>query len=86
MEASARNATALAPLIPAVMEVLAGIIEEGLSDGVAVFSAHNGPVVDGKSMDRALSTMYKECQMSSRAAKSTAKQAIDKGGFSADEP
>eukprot|EP00878_Enallax_costatus_P013401 GHUV01014013.1.p1 GENE.GHUV01014013.1~~GHUV01014013.1.p1 ORF type:complete len:422 (+),score=154.88 GHUV01014013.1:285-1550(+) len=84
MEASAANSIALAPLIPAVMEVLAGIIEEGLSDGVAVFSAHSGPVIDGKSMDRALSTMYKECQLSSRAAKSSAKQAGAKGGLSAD--
>lgn len=72
IDASTANATALAPLVPAIMEVLAGIIEEGLSDATAVFSAQSGPVIDGKSMDRALNTMYKECQASTRAAKAGA--------------
>lgn len=51
------------------MEVLAGVIEEGLSEAVAVLSAQCGPIIDGKSMDMALNAMYKECQAISRAAK-----------------
>lgn len=62
----------LSALLPGVMEVLAGLIEDELPAAVAPFAAQAGPVIDGKAMDRALNALYRDCTASARAARAAA--------------
>lgn len=74
MEASAEDAAALSMLLPAIMEQLAGLIEEQLIDAVAPLAAQAGQCLDVQAMDKALNTMYRECQAAARAARAVIKQ------------
>lgn len=68
-------ASALSSLLPGIMEVLAGLIEDELPTAVAPLAAQVGPVIDGKAMDRALNALYRECTTSARAAKAAGRAA-----------
>jgi hypothetical protein len=57
---------------PLHMQVLAGMLEDELPTAVAPFATQAGPVIDGRAMDRALNTLYRECTASARAAKAAA--------------
>lgn len=74
LEESASNAARLAPLLPGIMEVFAGLIEDQLADAVAPYAAQAGPVMDVRAMDRALQALYKQCSAGSRASRTAAAQ------------
>jgi hypothetical protein len=67
--ASAEAASGLAPLLPGIMEVLAGLIEDALPAAAAPLAAAAGPVLDVRAMDRALQALYRECSSGSRAGR-----------------
>ncbi len=57
MQATASNAQRLQPLLPAMMECLAGLIEEGIPEALTPFTSIAGPIVDGKVLDKSLNAM-----------------------------
>lgn len=65
----------LSSLLPGIMEVLAGLIENDLPEAVLPFTLQAGPVIDGRAMDRALNNLYRECTTSARAAKAAGRAA-----------
>jgi hypothetical protein len=67
--ASAEAAAGLAPLLPGIMEVLAGLIEDALPAAAAPLAAAAGPVLDVRAMDRALQALYRECSSGSRGGR-----------------
>eukprot|EP00877_Chromochloris_zofingiensis_P001255 jgi/Chrzof1/1112/Cz01g40160.t1 len=74
MEATAGNTAKLQPLVPAIMDCLGGLIEDGLPEALSAFSKVAGPVVDASALDKCLNAMYRECQAGSRAAKQQQQQ------------
>ncbi|KAF6253828.1 hypothetical protein COO60DRAFT_1642879 [Scenedesmus sp. NREL 46B-D3] len=67
--ASPEAAAGLAPLLPGIMEVLAGLTEDALPAAAAPLAAAAGPVLDVRAMDRALQALYRECSKGSRGAR-----------------
>lgn len=68
-------AATLSSLLPGIMEVLAGLIENDLPEAVLPFTVQAGPVIDGRVMDRALNNLYRECTTSARAARAAGRAA-----------
>lgn len=79
-------ASALSSLLPGIMEVLAGLIEEELPTAVAPLAAQVGPLIDGKAMDRALNALYRDCTTSARAAKAAGRAATAAAATAAAAP
>jgi hypothetical protein len=77
--ASAESASGLAPLLPGIMEVLAGLIEDALPAAAAPLAAAAGPVLDVRAMDRALQALYRECSSGSRGGRSSPSKAAAAG-------
>jgi hypothetical protein len=73
--ASAESAAGLAPLLPGIMEVLAGLIEDALPAAAAPLAAAAGPVLDVRAMDRALQALYRECSSGSRTGRGSPSKA-----------
>lgn len=78
---AAPEADVLAPLLPAVMEQLAGVIEEGLPDAVSRLAGAAGPLIDARGMDRALNALYRDVSTAGKVARAAAAaQLRDAGG------
>jgi hypothetical protein len=81
LEAASPEACAgLSPLLPGIMEVLAGLIEDGLPAAAAPLAAAAGPVLDVRAMDRALQALYREASSGSRGGRAGAKAGAGGGG------
>eukprot|EP00879_Flechtneria_rotunda_P010819 GHRR01011308.1.p1 GENE.GHRR01011308.1~~GHRR01011308.1.p1 ORF type:complete len:249 (+),score=85.90 GHRR01011308.1:959-1705(+) len=68
-EGGAPAAADLARLLPAIMEVLAGLVDDQLAEALAPLTVQAGPILDVKAMDKALNAMYRECQDATQAVR-----------------